>query len=106
MDKGTVLYQGIVIGEIERKESEGQCKYLFTYDLSFNEYFELAELEFRAEPYELDNVPCVITGDLEKIAPEKLVAIRQNHHIRDEFDLWLACCDADLIEEDTGYRST
>ena len=106
MDKGTILYQGIVVGEVERKEFEGRYKYLFTYDPSFDEYFQLADLEIREEPYEFDDVPTVITADLAEIASDKLATLRHNNYFRDDFDLWLACCDAGLIESDTGCRVT
>ena len=61
-------------------------------------------MEVRDEPYYMDDLPSIIDSQLNAINSTALQLVRRNTFFRDNFDLWLACCDAGLIKEDEGCR--
>lgn len=104
-DKGVILYQGIVVGEIQRC-NEFSSLYKFTYDPGFNECFGIDDLELRDEPHFINAIPFIMYSHMLSISSDVLNQMRDRYNVRDDFELWLACCNEGLIKEDDGCKVT
>lgn len=102
-DKGCLLHQGIVIGEIERSSIKGSS-YIFTYDPWFDECFQIDNLPISDAPYLLNQLPGIMYAHLDRIDDNLLAQVKYAYKTWDDLSLWLACCVEGIIFEDSGCR--
>lgn len=104
MQKGLIAREGVIIGLIERTEDATRKPYVFTYDPSFNECYQLDDLDIRDKPHYLMHIPFIMISHFAKINRSVLDSVRDRPDMIDDLSLWLKCCDLGLIPEEDGCR--
>ena len=102
MQIGMLLRKGIHIGTLIQLTEESGVGYKFQYDDFYDDDELVQGLPVGDECYYLKRMPDEMYQHFKDVDSLTLSNIRTEN--LSDFDLWLLCCDEQLIPEDKGYR--
>jgi len=102
MQIGMLLRKGIHIGTLIQLTEESGVIYKFQYDDFYDDDELVQGLAVEDKCYYLKRMPDEMYDHLKQVDSLTLSNIRRKN--QSDFELWLLCCDQQLIPDTKGYR--